>query len=161
MVTLVIALSVYVLVYDADCSMCTRFKDMIDFLDADENFGFMSIDDAERIGLLDSLPDVRRHRSFHIVRPDDLVESGAEAVPTLVSLLPLGRLVSKIITSAPLGRQMISFLYTMVSRRHEAGLCKLPTANSSNTIELDNHGKRTKVRIRRSSRRLEFGRSVY
>ena len=141
--------------------MCTRFKDIIDFLDVDEKFGFMSIDDAERIGLLDSLPDVMRHRSFHIVGPDNLVESGAEAVPTLVSLLPSGRVVSKIIASAPLGRQTISFLYSVVSRRHEAGLCKLPAANSSNTIELDNPGKGTKVRIRRSSNTLEFGQSVY
>ena len=115
-----------ILLYDDDCSMCTRFRDIIAVLDIHRNFVFMSIDRAEQIGQLDALPDAVRHRSFHILLPEKRVESGAEALPTLISLLPSGRLVSKVITTTPFGRPMLGFLYSVVARRHEAGLCKLP-----------------------------------
>ncbi|HET7404705.1 MAG TPA: DCC1-like thiol-disulfide oxidoreductase family protein [Candidatus Bathyarchaeia archaeon] len=148
-VTVVAAMADHVLLYDADCGMCTRFRNTIDFLDVHRKIDFMPIDRAEQIGRLDSLPDALRHRSFHLILPDKHVESGAEALPTLVSLLPYGRLVSKIITSSPLGQQMLSFLYSVVARRHEAGLCKLQTVSTGITDELDNLGTRATTKIRR------------
>ena len=117
--------------------MCVRFRDIIELLDVHGNFGFTSIDRAERIGLLDALPDVMRHRSFHIILPDKVVESGADALPILIGLLPSGRVLSRIIISAPLGRRMLSFLYSVVARRHDAGLCKLPAVSTAIADELD------------------------
>jgi predicted DCC family thiol-disulfide oxidoreductase YuxK len=146
----------YVLLYDADCGMCTKFRNTVDFLDSYRNIGFMSIDRAEQIGMLDALPDALRHRSFHIVLPDKRVESGSEALPTLIRLLPSGRLISKMVKSAPIGRWMLGFLYSAVARRHEAGLCKLQPSPTHVANELDDLGVRTKTRTRRSPRMIAF-----
>ena len=124
------------LVYDADCGPCTRFKKALDFLDANQNLVFMSIEHAERAGLLDALPDRRRHSSFHLIFLDRRLESGAEALPSLIRLLPTGRLFSKLIVSAPGGRALLSFLYSTVSRLHETGSCKMqPTAQGTTGVE--------------------------
>jgi len=125
----VAAVTGYILVYDADCGLCTGFRNAAELLDAHGNLRFISIDHAERVGLLDELPDHLRHRSFHLILPDKKVESGAEALPTLIGLLPTGGLVSRLIATVPEGKTMLGFLYSTVSRRHEAGLCKLPNAS--------------------------------
>ncbi|HYY90415.1 MAG TPA: DCC1-like thiol-disulfide oxidoreductase family protein [Candidatus Dormibacteraeota bacterium] len=115
----------WLVLYDADCGMCTRFKKTIDLLDWHRNLTFMSIDYAEQIGLLDSLPDSRRHSSFHLVRPDKQLESGEKALPDLIRLLPAGRLVVRMISSIPAGLTMLNLVYSTVSRLHEAGSCKM------------------------------------
>ena len=115
----------FIVLYDADCGVCTRFKKALDFLDAHRNLDFMSIDRAEQTGLLDSLPDWKRHRSFHLVLPDKRIESGDKALPTLIRLLPAGRPVVKMIVSAPKGQRMLNFVYATVSRLHEVGSCKM------------------------------------
>jgi len=128
----------YVLVYDADCSMCTRFRNTVEFLDNHRNLSFASIDNAEQAGLLDSLPDVLRHSSFHLVLPSNEVESGAKALPTLIRLLPAGRHVLRLIVSFPKGRELLGFLYSILARRHEAGLCKLSNASDQLSSGLRN-----------------------
>jgi predicted DCC family thiol-disulfide oxidoreductase YuxK len=137
----------YVLVYDADCGMCTRFRNTVEFLDTHRNLGFTSIDHAEQIGLLDSLPDSWRHRSFHLILPDSQVESGSPALPTLIRLLPAGAFISRLILSAPKGQDLLGFLYSVVARRHEAGLCKLHDASAHFSSELDNLTKKTKPKL--------------
>jgi len=136
----------HILVYDADCGLCTRFRNTVELLDAHGNLTFISIDHAEQVGLLDELPDHLRHRSFHLILPDKKIESGAKALPTLIGLLPTGGLVSRLITNAPKGKILLGFLYSMVSRRHEAGLCKLPNASAGLSGELNQISKKTKAR---------------
>ena len=135
----------YVLAYDADCSMCTRFRNTIEFLDAHRNLRFMSIDNAEQAGLLDALPDALRHRSFHLVLPDMRLQSGSEALPALIGLLPTGRVVSKMVTSTPIGGWILRFLYSTVASRHEAGLCKLRTVRGSSASELEEQSKENQI----------------
>ncbi|HYY90454.1 MAG TPA: DCC1-like thiol-disulfide oxidoreductase family protein [Candidatus Dormibacteraeota bacterium] len=115
----------WLVLYDADCGLCTRFKKSLDLLDVHGNLEFVSIDRAEEIGLLDSLPDARRHSSFHLVLPDNRVESGENALPTLIRLLPAGRVVVKMIVSAPKGQKLLNFVYSTVTRLHEVGSCKM------------------------------------
>ena len=114
----------YVLAYDTDCGPCTRFKQGIDFLDARRVIDFMSMDQAEESGLLDGVLETRRHRSFHLILPNKRVESGAEALPTLMGLFPSGSVISKIVESAPGGLSMLAFVYSIASRLHEDGSCK-------------------------------------
>ena len=111
------------LVYDAGCSPCTRFMRIIDFLDARGKLDFASLIDADAEGRLDSIPESRRHRSFHLILPHGEILSGAKAVPNLVSLLPLGRATSAIMVSAPFGTRSISFVYGVLSRLHDSGSC--------------------------------------
>ena len=112
-----------ILAYDSDCGPCTRFKNAISFLDARRRLGFKSLMAADRQGMLDSVPLGRRHRSFHLIGPDGIVSSGANALPGLVGLLPGGTVPSKAIASSPLLFRGVSFVYTVLSRLHDSGSC--------------------------------------
>jgi predicted DCC family thiol-disulfide oxidoreductase YuxK len=110
-------------VYDADCGPCTRFKHSIEFLDSYRRFDFMPLRHADDEGLLNMIPAEFRHRSFHLISPAGEALSGAKAIPTLVSLLPSGSLISKLISSAPGGLRATGFVYGVFSRLHDAGSC--------------------------------------
>ena len=136
----------HILLYDADCSPCIRFKKAIDFLDVHSNLDFMSIDHAEENGLLNALPDAKRHSSFHLILPSKRLESGADALPTLILLLPAGRLASKMIVSVPGGRNLLSFLYSTVARLHEVGSCKMQSITISPSIDSDDLSRRKELK---------------
>jgi len=114
----------YLLVFDANCGPCNRFKQTVDLLDTYDRFGFKSLTQADEEGFLDSIPKPMRYISFHLVTPEGVVISGANAIPTLVGLLPMGRPVSGLITSAPGGLRLIGFLYQALSGLHNARTCQ-------------------------------------
>lgn len=113
----------FVLAYDADCGPCTRFKHMIDFIDTRNQVRFISLMEADKSGLLDSIPVSKRHTSFHLIFPSGTVLSGSEAIPSLIEILPGGKAISRVITSAPGGAKSISFVYAGFSRLHDRGSC--------------------------------------
>src|SRR5579875_138134 len=99
----------YHLVYDADCTLCSRFKRVVDFLDKYEKLDYVSLREAEACGLLDSIPNGRRHSSFHLVSPKGKVTSGSQAIPELVRLLPSGTIVSFLISHFPKAERILNF----------------------------------------------------
>ena len=113
----------HTLVYDADCGPCTRFSRIIGFLDTRRTLLFASLVDADSSGMLDTVPAARRHRSFHLVSPQGKVESGANALPGLIALLPMGRLPSELIDSSPFIFRSVAFVYSVFSRLHDSGSC--------------------------------------
>lgn len=113
----------YVLAYDADCGPCTRFRRVVGFLDAGRRISFISLTQADRDGVLDQVPAVMRHRSFHLAIPGGRVLSGAEAIPPLVRVLPAGRVVSRAMATAPGVPRTVRFVYGVFSRLHDSGAC--------------------------------------
>ena len=110
--------------YDAGCGPCTRFKRFVEFFDSFHRFNFLSLIEADNEGLLDMVPERQRHRSFHLISPEGIASSGAKAIPTLVSLLPSGTVLSKLIESVPGGFRAIEFVYGVMSRLHDTGSCQ-------------------------------------
>lgn len=80
--------------------------------------------EADKTRLLDKIPKSARHTSFHLVLPSGEILSGSAAIPTLIELLPHGRTISRIITSAPAGPRSISFVYAGFARLHDKGSCR-------------------------------------
>jgi len=115
--------STFVMAYDADCGLCTRFKQAVAILDVHRKASFLPLSVADELGLLDSVPIDRRHRSFHLVVSDKRVLSGTNALSKVVSLFPAGSALSRVIEGAPEGRRAMTFVYTMFVRLHEAGSC--------------------------------------
>jgi predicted DCC family thiol-disulfide oxidoreductase YuxK len=113
----------YLLAYDADCGPCTRFKHLVDFLDAYHKIAFLSLTDANERGLLNRIPESLRFESFHLISTNGDIQSGSDALLDLIGLFPLGRPVSKIIIFFPGGKQMIKFLYDTFSRLHNGSSC--------------------------------------
>jgi predicted DCC family thiol-disulfide oxidoreductase YuxK len=115
----------YLLAYDADCGPCTRFKHLVDFLDAYHKMAFLSLTEANERGLLNRIPESLRFESFHLISTNGDIQSGSDALLDLIGLFPLGRPISKIIIFFPGGKQMIKFLYDTFSRLHNASPCQL------------------------------------
>jgi predicted DCC family thiol-disulfide oxidoreductase YuxK len=133
----------YHLVYDADCTLCSRFKRVVDFLDKHEKLDYVSLREAEACGLLDSIPNGRRHSSFHLVSPKGKVTSGSQAIPELVRLLPSGTIVSFLISHFPKAERILNFLYSTISRLHDSGNCSYdPHKHYSKS-----HGFRQKISL--------------
>lgn len=112
-------MSNYMMVYDADCGPCARFKNVINFLDRQKRIDFISLIDADSIGLLGQIPPSLRFKSFHLISPAGEIRSGEDALIDLINLLPGGRAISKIIVSTPYGVHMIKSVYSQFSRLHD------------------------------------------
>src|SRR5579872_366425 len=66
----------YLLVYDADCGPCRKFRGIVDFIDRYNRLDYISLREADELGLLNSIAPDQRHKSFHIVSPTGHVLSG-------------------------------------------------------------------------------------
>ena len=115
----------YLLAYDADCGPCTRFKRLVDLLDAYHKIDFLSLTDANEHGLLNRIPESLRFESFHLISTNGDIQSGSDALLDLIGVFPLGSAISKIIIFFPGGEQTIKFLYDTFSRLHDASSCHL------------------------------------
>jgi predicted DCC family thiol-disulfide oxidoreductase YuxK len=113
----------HLLAYDAGCGPCSRFKALVDLLDARGVIGFASLRDAEEAGALKGVSPSLRYRSFHLISPGGDALSGADALLPLVKLLPGGRAVSRFLEAVPGSRRAISFGYSALSRLHDTGAC--------------------------------------
>lgn len=118
-------MSNYILVYDADCGPCRRFKDFVDFLDTHNQIDFVPLTQAEDFGLLNRIPQHLRYKSFHLISATGDIQSGPEAIPSLIHLFPLGHQLSKLIVLAPGGKRMMTSIYSTFSRLHDGSLCNL------------------------------------
>jgi predicted DCC family thiol-disulfide oxidoreductase YuxK len=118
----------YTLAYDEDCGPCTKFKRAIEFFDAHDAIEFVSLVQANELGLLDAIPEHLRFRSFHLIAPTGRVESGANALRGLIRLLPSGWLASEFIFSTPSGRRLATFAYSSLSRLHDRSSCRPETS---------------------------------
>jgi predicted DCC family thiol-disulfide oxidoreductase YuxK len=126
----------YVLVYDKDCGNCTRFKRIVNRLDAYRRLDYLSLIEADESGMLDPVPGSRRHRSFHLIYPGGTIISGSAAIPELISLLPSGGAASFLIRRAPGGRTIVNLIYSMFSRLHDTGSCSYPDDSAAREDEV-------------------------
>jgi len=110
--------------YDADCGPCTRFKQAIDFLDMHHRIEFISLVEADKRGLLEEVPLQRRFRSMHFISPDGEIWSSANALPTILRLLPFGGVVATLMTSVPGMMSLTRFVYSTFARLHDLGSCR-------------------------------------
>lgn len=113
----------HIVVYDAGCGPCTRFRRIVGLLDVKRRLDFESLLDADGRGHLDSVQQSLRHRSFHLISPDGGVASGARALPDLLALLPACWPASGAIRSSDLVFHGVEFVYSVFSRLHDSGSC--------------------------------------
>jgi len=112
------------LAYDARCGPCTLFKSLVSFLEPRGRVAYLSLEEAEHGGLLDSVPWHLRYSSAHLVLTDGEVLSGANALPGLLELLPGGRFTSRVVAMWSPGRRLAGFFYGVAVKMHDSGSCK-------------------------------------
>lgn len=113
----------YLLVYDTDCGPCTKFQHLVEWLDGYNRLRYISLVKADQLGLLNSIPVIRRHISFHLISPSGKILSGSVAIPNLLALFPLGGVVETLIQKTPWCYNIVDFLYSTLSRLHGNGSC--------------------------------------
>ena len=113
------------MVYDRDCGYCSKFKQIVDVLDGNNRLEYETLSEADQNSLLDSIPRATRNRSFHLISPEGNIQSGQEAIPELVRLLPLGSLTSLLVRSSPI-RDLTDFVYSVFVRLHDSSSCSSP-----------------------------------
>jgi predicted DCC family thiol-disulfide oxidoreductase YuxK len=118
-------LSKYLLAYDADCGPCAKFKRVVQILDMYNRIDFLSLLEAEKLGFLNEIPQDLRHSSFHLISPVGETWSGAEALPCLIDLFPLGHPISKLILLLPAGKRITKFIYSTLSKLRDSSSCGL------------------------------------
>jgi predicted DCC family thiol-disulfide oxidoreductase YuxK len=118
-------LSNYIIVYDADCGPCRKFKHLLNCLDVYHQMKFVSLTEADQVGLLNRIPQSLKYKSFHLISSNLDIQSGGEALLGLIGLFPLGHPISKLIILAPGGKRMMTSVYSIFSKLHDADSCKL------------------------------------
>jgi len=86
---------------------------------------FLSLTEADEIGLLNRVPQSMRYNSFHLISPNLDIQSGAESLLDLIGLFPLGHHISKLIALAPGGKRLMTCVYSIFSKLHDSDSCKL------------------------------------
>ncbi len=135
----------YLLAYDADCGPCTRFKRVVDFLDSRNRISFISLIEAEELGLLNKIPKSLRHASFHLIFPAGEVLSGSQAISRVIESFPSGELISRVLESAPGGPRSIAYLYSVFARLHDAGSCRYQTVYADRKARLGELNPKTSI----------------
>ncbi len=113
----------YVLAYDAHCGVCSRFKGIVDLLDARERIEFVPLEEADRAGLIAGIEPPCRYASFHLIGPDAWsldsdVLSGSRALLLLIRLLSPWGAISRIVEAVPGSEAAAFLLYTALSKLH-------------------------------------------
>ncbi len=114
----------YIIAYDSDCGPCNKFKNLVDILDRYNKIDFVSIFEAESIGLLKPVPLSKKYQSFHLIFPTGKIESGSEAIIDLINIFPLGHYITKIILIFPSNGILIKCIYQMLSNLRKYSACK-------------------------------------
>jgi len=105
--------------YDSDCGICTSLKNIASFLDASHRVDFVTIDEAEEKGYLDSIPPSLRFTSSRFLSPDGSISSGGDAILDMFWVIPSMRYLSASISRIPYGTQAIRRAYGFFSKMHD------------------------------------------
>jgi predicted DCC family thiol-disulfide oxidoreductase YuxK len=96
---------------------------VVDWLDRYNHLSYTSLVRGDELGLLNSIPTNRRHKSFHLISPEGEISSGTSAIPNLLALLPLGGVAASLLFLIPPGRSVVDFIYSTFARLHDSGSC--------------------------------------
>jgi predicted DCC family thiol-disulfide oxidoreductase YuxK len=96
---------------------------MVELLDARHRIDFLSLHEADKLGLLNGIPQPVRYTSFHLICPNGEILSGDDGLVRLIAILPLGNQISKLIALSPRGEWTIRLLYKTFSRLHDSPTC--------------------------------------
>jgi len=113
------------LFWDADCGVCTFFRNVVLRLDLRGGIVSIPIGSREADPYLGDLDEDRRWGSMHVVSPDGNRSSGGPALLQLLAALPLLRGVAGVLESRDRGFRLAGRIYGFTVRLRE-GLAGSP-----------------------------------
>ena len=107
------------LFYDADCGLCTFFRNVAVRLDLRRRIVSIPIGSREADPYLGDLGDERRWASMHVVGPDGIRTSGGPALLELMRVLPLLCGVAAVLGARDRGVRLADRIYEFTVRLRE------------------------------------------
>ena len=103
------------LLYDAECPLCVRFKQGLERLDVDKRVNYCPIQDEHVFTLYPQLDPAACRLKVHYLREDGAVLIGGEVVTELLHHFPG---VSKLgwLLDSEVGRKTVDFFYEQVEQ---------------------------------------------
>lgn len=103
------------LLYDADCPLCVRFKQGLERLDVDKRVTYCPIQNEEVFAQFTQLDRLACRQKVHYLREDGAVLTGGEVVTELLHHFPG---VSKFgwLLDSEIGRKTVDFFYEQVEQ---------------------------------------------
>lgn len=114
------------MLYDADCSICTRFKNLIKLLDTGDHIQPITMHSPRARELLAELSDDDYWRGFHVLDAMGNSYHAATAIPELFRVCRPGRLLARILTAHRFVLALTTFIYGAFLREHATGACRFP-----------------------------------
>jgi predicted DCC family thiol-disulfide oxidoreductase YuxK len=112
-------------IYDPNCSICTRLKNFISFFDAKRKITFIPMADKKATDMLGSIPSSLRYRSSHLVLDEKRILSGGVGMVYLLYFIPGLSPIASLILSFPPALTLSKRIYSVLSRIHDSGSCKI------------------------------------
>lgn len=110
-----------ILLYDDNCTLCTRFKQSLERLSGAEQITFVSIHDNE---IYEKLPEISKdecQKELHFIDRNNNIFKGANAILELKKEFPLVEKFAWLIESG-MGEKAINYFYKMANKYREMAL---------------------------------------
>ncbi len=107
------------LFYDADCSLCTFFRNVVLRLDLRRRIVSIPLGSREADPYLRDLDEDRRWASVHVVGPGGTRTSAGPALLELMRVLPLLRGVAVVLGTRDRGARLADRIYEFTARLRE------------------------------------------
>lgn len=104
-----------IILFDDKCSLCTRFKDGLKYLDKNHTLQFTPLSQAEEIyQRYPQLNEKECHETVHLIDENDKILRGPEVVEYLIKFYPQ---VSKLawLVETDVGKKAVKFFYDKVN----------------------------------------------
>ncbi len=109
------------ILFDSECSVCSKSKAFIELFDLNKIFYFYSIRDSNTFKLFSLVDPEEAHATIHLVSDKETILRGEEAVRYIFSRLPFFNRFSFAINSAT-GKLLSSLVYHRVNEYRKSKL---------------------------------------
>lgn len=111
----------WTLVYDGDCAFCRRCVDLVGRWDVHRRVRAVTFQDPDGLAGLPPIPRPALEAAMHLVSPSGEVRAGAEAVPAILRLLPLGPAAAWVFAIPGVPALAARFYGAVARNRHRLG----------------------------------------
>ncbi|MFZ4712524.1 MAG: thiol-disulfide oxidoreductase DCC family protein [Bacteriovoracaceae bacterium] len=102
------------LIYDSECTLCTRFKQTVERLDSAHKLNFSSIHQEEIYSQFPNLKKEDCHKIIHLIDENGKIHQGPEVIQYMAHIIPS---ISKFawMLDTDVGKKALDFFYQKVN----------------------------------------------
>lgn len=119
------------LLYDSECTMCTRFKQALERIPGADSITKVSIHNNEIYTYFPSLDPAQCNQEVHLIDEDENILSGAEVITYLAKKFPGVKKIAWLLETN-VGKKSLDYFYKMVSKYRNSSLNKCPSCKDKN-----------------------------